>query len=307
MTGTEPARRYRFGVFEADASSGELRRQGIRIKLNAQPFQVLLMLLEQPGKLLSREEITRQLWPEGTFVDSEHGVNSAINRIREALSDTASNPRFVETLARRGYRFVAPVERIAVENVLPPGMAERPSPSMTQPLASSNPVGQATVSTAPQARLRILSSAEELPKASYPVVQTFFVLLQFMYLGFYIGALANLPEIGDLLSVLHRARLVLTVLVVTAAILLPVRAFLITAALFRAPGLREKFLKIWPLLLPMDVLWALSPFLLLHHIHFGVAVACTPLLVYSPFAQRSLVLMGAGAVRPEMSAPTGQG
>src|SRR6202044_609434 len=107
-----PAQRYRFGVFEADAAAGELRRQGIRIKLNAQPFQVLLMLLDRPRELLTREEISRELWPDGTFVDFEHGVNSAVNRIREALGDSASSPRFVETLARRGYRFVAPVERI---------------------------------------------------------------------------------------------------------------------------------------------------------------------------------------------------
>ena len=106
MTDQEPARRYRFGIFEADAATGELRRRGIRIKLNAQPFQVLLILLGRPGQLVTRKEICRELWPEGTFVDYEHGVNSAVNRIREALGDTAANPRFIETLARRGYRFV---------------------------------------------------------------------------------------------------------------------------------------------------------------------------------------------------------
>src|ERR1039458_5950314 len=114
MTDPRPVRRYRFGAFEADAATGELRRQGMRIKLNAQPFQMLLMLLERPGELLTREEISRELWPDGTFVDFEHGVNAAVNRIREALRDKASSPRFVETLARRGYRFVAPVERIPV-------------------------------------------------------------------------------------------------------------------------------------------------------------------------------------------------
>src|SRR5258707_13461471 len=113
MADPRQARRYRFGVFEADAATGELRKQGVRIKVNVQPFQVLLMLLERPGELLTREEISRELWPDGTFVDYEHGVNSAINRIREALGDRARNPRFVETLARRGYRFLAPVQRVA--------------------------------------------------------------------------------------------------------------------------------------------------------------------------------------------------
>ncbi|MGA3371990.1 MAG: transcriptional regulator [Terracidiphilus sp.] len=289
MTEPRPARRYRFGVFEADSATGELRRQGIRIKLNAQPFQVLLMLLERPGQLLTREEISRELWPDGTFVDYEHGVNSAVNRIREALGDTAGNPRFVETLARRGYRFVAPVERIA--------LGEAPSLPASAP---SLPPEQTAIPSEPETKLRsrILASPEELPKASYPVVQTLFVLLQFMYLGFYVGALANLAEIEDLLSPLSKATQALNLLdlvIVTAAILIPVRAFVISAALFHAPGVREKFLKICPFLLPLDELWALSPFLLLHHINFGLALACMTLLVYSPFAQRSLVLMGAGA------------
>src|SRR3954451_13030844 len=126
MTDPRPAPRYRFGAFEADAATGELRRQGLRVKLNAQPFQVLVMLLARPGELVTRDEIARRLWPDGTFVDSDHGVNSAVNRIREALGDTASNPRFVETLARRGYRFVAPVEQIGgrVETQVATGTVE---------------------------------------------------------------------------------------------------------------------------------------------------------------------------------------
>jgi DNA-binding winged helix-turn-helix (wHTH) protein len=115
MTDTRPPRRYRFGIFEVDSTTGELRRKGVRVKLHSQPFQVLFMLLERPGEMLTREEICRELWPDGTFVDYEHGVNSAVNRLREALGDKASNPRFVETLARRGYRFLAPVERIALD------------------------------------------------------------------------------------------------------------------------------------------------------------------------------------------------
>src|SRR5208337_466596 len=129
ITGPRPSPRYRFGIFEVDAATGELRRQGLRVKLNAQPFQVLLMLLDRPGQLLTREEISRELWPGGTFVDYEHGVNSAVNRIREALGDTAGNPRFVETLARRGYRFIAPVERIGAGEDADRRRAEFPAPA----------------------------------------------------------------------------------------------------------------------------------------------------------------------------------
>jgi cholera toxin transcriptional activator len=296
MMESQPARRYRFGVFEADGVTRELRRQGVRVKLHAQPFQVLLMLLDRPGELLTREEISRELWPDGTFVDYEHGVNSAVNRIREALGDTASGARFIETLARRGYRFAAPVERIGPSEDPPPAALEALSPvSIADGEVQAAPAD-------PRPRSRILASPEELPKAPYPVVRTLFVLLQFMYLGFYVGALANLAEIQDLLSPLPRATAVFVVLIVTAAILIPVRAFLLTAVFFRAPGAREKFLRLWPFLLVFDELWSLSPFLLLHHINFGLALACTTLLVYSPFAQRSLVLMGAGGSGQEASA-----
>ncbi len=293
MTEPGPAQRYRFGTFEADVSTRELRKQGVRIKLNAQPFQVLIMLLERPGEVLTREQISQELWPEGTFVDSEHGVNSAVNRIREALGDTASNPRFVETLARRGYRFLASVEQISLsEN---PSRQPPKSPSTIARVETAVP----TELAAPDSSW-ILASPQELPKAPYPMVQTFFVLLQFMYIGFYVGALANLAEIENLLSALPTPTLVLIVIIVTAGIFIPVRAFVLSAVLFHAPRAREKILKIWPFLLPFDELWSLSPFLLLHHINFGLALSCTALLVYSPFAQRSLVLMGAGGVRREI-------
>lgn len=291
MTDQGRGARYRFGVFEADAATGELRRQGLRVKLNGQPFQVLLMLLERPGELLGREEIARRLWPDGTFVDAAHGVNSAVNRIREALGDTAARPRFVETLARRGYRFVAPVEQVF------PGEPQNPqaeSPDLVLETEATETSGEGLTP--------LLASPDDLPRTRGSVVSTLFILLQLMYAGFYVGALANLTEIEDLFSPLPKPAVVLDVVMVTAAILIPVRAFLLSAWIFRAPKLREKFLRIWPTLLIVDELWALSPFLLLHHINFGLALSCAVLLVYSPFAQRSLVLMGTGSAERRPSA-----
>jgi DNA-binding winged helix-turn-helix (wHTH) protein len=96
-----------FGVFEVDLRAGELRRSGVRIKLQEQPFQILAMLLEHPGEVVTREEIHKKLWPADTFVDFEHSINAAVKRLREALGDDADNPRFVGTNARRGYRFIA--------------------------------------------------------------------------------------------------------------------------------------------------------------------------------------------------------
>ena len=104
------SRTVRFGVFEVDLRAGELRKSGLKIRLQEQPFQVLALLLEQPGELVTREEIQQRLWPDDTFVDFDHGLHNAVNKIREALGDSASNPRFVETVPRRGYRFIAPVE-----------------------------------------------------------------------------------------------------------------------------------------------------------------------------------------------------
>jgi len=276
MTEMQREARYRFGVFEANAATGELRRQGIRVKLNTQPFQMLMLMLARPGELLTREDITRELWPEGTFVDFEHGVNSAVNRIREALGDKANNPRFVETVARRGYRFVAPVERIAA--------------GADVARAESVPAEEQETGFGGS----FLASPEDLPRSSYAVVQTLFVLLQLMYVSFYVGALANLAEIDELMSVLPHAMVVFRVMEASAAVLIPLRVFLLCAAMFHAPGFREKFLKLWPFLLLVDILWSLAPFLLLHHMSVGLAAACTALLVYSPFAQRALVLMGAG-------------
>jgi cholera toxin transcriptional activator len=298
MTTPKQIRRYRFGVFEADAATGELRRQGVRIKVNVQPFQVLLMLLERPGELLTREEISRELWPDGTFVDYEHGVNSAVNRIREALGDKARTPRFIETLARRGYRFVAPVQQVADDGELTPVAAPStvtPSSAITGEPNPPLPEPESQFSS------RFLANSDELPRTSHRTVQTLFALLQLMYVAFYVGALANLAEIEDIFSGLPRSAEVTILLVVTAALLIPVRAFLLCAVLLHAPRVREKILKIWPFLLPFDELWALSPFLLLHHISFGLALSCTALLAYSPFAQRSLVLMGAGERNPELS------
>jgi DNA-binding winged helix-turn-helix (wHTH) protein len=96
-----------FGPFQVDFRTGELRKAGTKLKLHVQPFQILAMLLEQPGEVVSREEIRQRLWPEDTFVDFDHGLNNAVNRLREALGDSAATPRFIETLPRRGYRFIA--------------------------------------------------------------------------------------------------------------------------------------------------------------------------------------------------------
>ena len=110
-------RLVRFGDFEVDLRSGELRKAGVKLKFGGQPFQVLAILLERPGDVVTREELQKRLWPD-TFVDVDHNLNTAVNKIREVLGDSAESPRYVETLPRRGYRFIGELEP-PVEPVVP--------------------------------------------------------------------------------------------------------------------------------------------------------------------------------------------
>ncbi len=109
----------RFGLFELDPDTGELRKKGVKVRLQEQPFQILQMLLEHPGKVVTREELQQRIWPSDTFVDFDHGLYNAIQKLRDALDDSAENPRFIETLSRRGYRFIAPLEQSKIPNLVP--------------------------------------------------------------------------------------------------------------------------------------------------------------------------------------------
>lgn len=232
------------------------------------------MLLEKPREVVTREQMRRRLWGEDTFVDFDHGLNTAINKIRDALNDSASQPRYVETVSGKGYRFIAPVAQ-SPANVEPP-----------ETLASAEDVPAPPVST-------LLAAPHELPEASRALVRSLLLLMQGMYLAFYVGALSNMPEIHDIFL---DARLLppgalMAVLVTTAAILIPVRLFLLVAIAFDHRQLPAKFRTLFPVLLVLDVLWALSPFLLVHHVSTGLALGMSAALLYVPFAQRSLVLM----------------
>ena len=142
MPGTkEPPTLISFGSFDADFQSQELRKQGVRLRLSRQSFQILQVLLERPGELVTREELCQRLWPADTFVDFEHGLNAAVNRLRECLADDAEKPRYIETLPRRGYRLIAPVNgsRTAVERTEPV------VPTGAQPVQISGSAAIATV------------------------------------------------------------------------------------------------------------------------------------------------------------------
>jgi DNA-binding winged helix-turn-helix (wHTH) protein/Tol biopolymer transport system component len=146
---TEPSS-IRFGIFELDLEAGELRRNGAKIRLQEQPYQILVSLLERPGKVVTRDELRKKLWPADTFVDFDHGLNAAIRRLREALDDSAETPSFVETVARRGYRFIAPVD-------VPRASAAEPTEQV--PSVKPAPAGAATGTPSAGQPAQISSSA----------------------------------------------------------------------------------------------------------------------------------------------------
>jgi len=259
---------FRFGVFEIDAVSGELRKSGVRLKLQDQPFQVLLIMLERAGEVVSRDELRQRLWPSDTFVDFDHSLNTIINKLREVLGDSASSPRYIETLAKRGYRFLVRVEPLNGESAA----------------TSQRPVTKTTSS--------LLTQPDELPAVHHGFIRALFLLIQIMYLSFYLTALARLSAIQQLLDrKLGAADWITVLLVASAAIGIPIRLYLLSSVSFDVKDLSRKFLRIFVPTFILDELWALAPFLLAPQIGIGLALAATAALLYVPFAERTLVLM----------------
>jgi cholera toxin transcriptional activator len=267
---------FRFGVFEADVSSGELRKSGMRLRLQEQPFQVLLLLLERSGEVITREEIRQKLWPADTFVDFDHSLNTIINKIRDALNDSAANPRFVETLAKRGYRFLLPVDATGKEG------------SGTDALAAASAQTKKMVGNGGG----LLTRPEDLPAVSQFYARALFLLIQLMYLIFYIVAPARISAVQALMDRAIEGSVWATVVVIVSACIgIPVRLYLFSAVAFNVQNLSRRFQTIFPGVLALDELWAISPFLLVRQIGPGLALAVTAALAYVPFAQRTLLLM----------------
>ncbi len=281
-------RLFRFGMFELDSDTGELRKEGkSRPRIRDQALQILILLLEKSGEAVGRDELRERLWPADTFVDFDHGLNTAVNQLRTALGDSAVNPKFIQTLPRRGYRFIAPVQIVGRERLVAES-AENHDKSVREseePTEARNVVAGRMLSS-------ILSDAGDLPVARKESVRILFSLIQLMYLIFYIIFLVRLSFAEAVLNDWGRyAFEVLMVLVVTAAIGIPVRLYLLTAMAFRYLRLNKKFKKLFPFLLVMDEIWAFTPFLCVQQIGLGLAIATAAALLYLPFSQRSLLLM----------------
>ena len=259
----------RFAEYEADLRSGELRRQGHRLKLQEKPFQVLAALLARPGELVTREELRQSLWPADTFVDFEHGLNTAVNKVREALRDSANNPRFIETLPRRGYRFIGPVDS-----------------------TNSNALPLSTVETGQMPSAAAESS--ELPTAPRWASRGLLLLIQLGYLISYIASLHYFVLVRMIARFSFGAATAITItscIIVLCAMGLPMRLYLSFALSFDYHLLGEKFRRLFPFLLLIDLFWSAMAFFLVPKIGLGFGFAVFVAAIYSPFAQRTLVKM----------------
>jgi cholera toxin transcriptional activator len=265
------ARTVKFGIFEADFLTGQLRKSGVRIRLQEQPFQILAFLIERQGDVITREELRKKLWPADTFVDFDHSLNTAVNKLREALGDSAAHPRYIETLARRGYRFLAPVERVTETQA-----------TVSQPAQSNSAVHVEPA----------LHPELEVPLPRRALTRTLFGMTQLMYLAFYLVALFRLRALEEIVSLFlpgWGAVAILITVLATAGIGIPLRCYLLSAVAFDHRRLGEKFLRLFLGILVLDQLWAVAPFLLISRIGFGPAFAATAALLYVPFSERTLV------------------
>jgi cholera toxin transcriptional activator len=275
--------KYKFDEFEADLRAAELRKNGNRLKLQLQPFQVLVALLERPQEVVTREELRQRLWPQDMFVDFDHGLNTAMVKLRDVLGDSASKPKFVETIAKRGYRFLGTAEVIS----------DQPAPAEPKTSAPAEVVQAAVGNPNLQPASIPAETDSALPRASRNTARLLFILTQIMYLIFYLSALFRWENTYKA-SFNTWGRAGATAFVVymsTSMVGIAVRLYMISATAMDYHLLGNKYRVLTPALFVLDIIWALSPLLIADRIGLGFALGACAALVYMPFAQRTLMKM----------------
>ena len=301
------AARLRFESFELDLRTQELRKDGRAIKLQDQPLKLLALLASRPGELVTRAEIEKELWGEDEFVEFEHSINTAMRKIREALGDDLEKPRYIETLPRKGYRFIAAVESTGTAGGVgqspteagPPARSFRdkipvrgsaPSSSLPAAAEAAQPKTEPEPTVPPPGPNSVSPEEFSMPR---PVARSLFLLIQGGYLAMYCAALYRAEAIEEevLGGVLpDSAGVVTLVILVLAACGIAVRLYLLSAVGLDHPEAGVKFRQLFPFLFILDALWAASPLLLAPTIGFGLALGSVAALAYLPFAQRTLML-----------------
>lgn len=286
-----------FEGFEIDLRTRELRQQSKLIKLQDLPVRLLILLATRAGELVTREEIERELWGEDHFVDFDHGINTAMRKVREALGESPEAPRFIETLPRKGYRFLAEVRRggAATPSSIPVGSLPEQSGSTPGPAPVAPGNEQLAPPTLPPlegsaAKVRTVDAEENFTLPTGPSRQLF-LLTQAGYLVIYCATLFKLEPAGQMLARFFPIApdASLPVLIALALCGIAVRLFLFTSVGLRHPSAGIKYRKLFPMALLLDIVWAAAPLLLVEKIGVGLAMAGMAGLAYLPFSQRILM------------------
>ena len=286
MDQNEQPEHLRFDSFELDLETGELSKNGRRLRLQDQPAKLLVLLARRAGKLVTRAEIREELWGEDQFVEFDHAINTAVKKIRTALDDDVEDPRLLETLPRKGYRFIG-----SVEHVSPNALADT-GPSV-DPVAGEqieDPPGAVSKLGPP---LTLMGSGEaETALLSAGVARALFLVIQVGYLVLYCSTLYYIERLGGIFSEFFEVTVpnqILSLIVITAMCGIAVRLYLVSSVGLAHPNAGRQFQRLFPALLFLDSLWAASPLLAGLSIGIGLALAATAGLAYLPFSQRTLI------------------
>jgi len=292
MAETESPVLLRFESFELDLRTRELRRDGRLVKMQDLPVRLLALLAARAGEMVTREEIEKALWGEDQFVDFEHGINTAMRKVREALGENPELPRFIETLPRKGYRFIAAVEQVGPEGMASGSAGQRTPPASAPTETPRNKLSRdlPDVDAGPRAG----SAPSRLPPdflLPRSTARGLFLLAQLGYLAIYFAALYRIDAAEEVLRVVYglAAGNVVVSMVVLAMCGVTIRLYLLTTVGLNHPAAEEKFRKLFPVLFVMDTIWAVSPLLLVRKLGIGIALASVAALAYLPFAQRTLM------------------
>jgi DNA-binding winged helix-turn-helix (wHTH) protein len=258
------ATKLRFGSFDLDIRTVELQKNGHKIKLQEQPARLLLHLASHPGELITREDIQNVLWPNGLVVEYEHAINTDIKKIREVLEDDPKEPKFVETLPKKGYRFIAKVEEVYGKDIAP--LADSP--------------------------IDVTSDRPFTIPLSVDRARALFLFIQSGFLSMYCIALYYWESLGNALNEvgIDRVQFTSLLVIVTAMCGIAVRIYLLSEVGWAHPAAGRQFRRLFPLLLLFDALWAASPLLAARKIGLGLALVGVAGLAYLPFAQRTLMI-----------------
>lgn len=279
MSQTERTSVVRFAAYELNLQTAELRKNGRPVKLQDQPARLLALLVSRHGELVPRTEIEQTLWSEDTFVEFDHAINTAMRKVRDALGDDLEKPRFIETVPRKGYRFVAPIENAEGAASLESVPGERDNSKRDLGVQQ----GAAPTEPAPIAGSDFAMRRD--------LARGLFLVTQFGYLAIYCSALYFSDPLEEVVQVVYRIQspLVIPVVIVAASCGIAVRLYLITSLVLSHPAAGEKYLKLFPFVFLLDTLWAMSPLLLVRKLGFGLAFGAISALAYLPFSQRVLV------------------